>query len=280
MQKILFPTDFSKTAENAFLYALHFANAFNAEILILNSFELPVISSTNVGQPELLTEVYNTIELNGFENFKKQAPILRKLAEDFGYSNVNLTFQYEEGLLSSVIHVLLEKEPFDMIVMGTTGNYSLENKIFGSNTYHVLKNVTIPVLTVPSENKFTKILQFGFATTLKESDKKSLHDLIKLANALGAKISCLHVVDNNDVDYEPILDEWITEFAPLNVFFHTYEDDNLELAIYSFIDDYSIDVICVLTRQLNFLEKIFTTSLTKKLAYHSYVPVLAIKETN
>ena len=280
MKKILFPTDFSKTAENAFLYALNFAKVFNADILVLNSYELPVLSTTNVGQPELLTEVYNTIELNGFEEFKKQATLLRKLAEDSGYSNVNLTFHYEEGLLPSIIHLLLDKEPFDMIVMGTIGNYSLENKIFGSNTYHVIKNVSIPVLTVPAENEFTKIMQFGFATTLKESDKKRLYDLIDLANTLGAKVSCLHVVESDDLDYKPVLDEWISEFTPLNVPFHTYEDDNLELALYNFIDDHGIDVICVLTRQLNFLEKIFTTSLTKKLAYHSRIPVLVIKEAN
>ena len=66
MKKILFPTDFSETAQNAFLYALNLAHGLNAEILVLNSYEIPVISATNAGQPELLQEVYNTIELNGF----------------------------------------------------------------------------------------------------------------------------------------------------------------------------------------------------------------------
>lgn len=278
MKKILFPTDFSKTAENAFLYALNLAQGLNAEILVLNSYEIPVISATNAGQPELLQEVYNTIELNGFEYFKNQAPLLRKIAEDAGYHSINLSFQYEEGTVPFVINTILEKEVVDLIVMGTTGSSTIENKIFGSNTVHVLNNVTVPVLTVPSECEFTELKKIGFATSLKETDKASLHELIALAKPLNAKIECLHVVQDDDTAYEAVLNNWIAEFSPLNVHFHTYEGDDLEETIYDFIDTYEINLVCVVKRQLNFLEKLFTTSLTKKLAYHSYVPVLALRE--
>lgn len=278
MKKILFPTDFSKTAENAFLYALNLAQGLNAEILVLNSYEIPVISATNAGQPELLQEVYNTIELNGFEYFKNQAPLLRKIAEDAGYHSINLSFQYEEGTVPFVINTILEKEAVDLIVMGTTGSSTIENKIFGSNTVHVLNNVTVPVLTVPSECEFTELKKIGFATSLKETDKASLHELIALAKPLNAKIECLHVVQDDDTTYEAVLNNWIAEFSPLNVHFHTYEGYDLEETIYDFIDTYEINLVCVVKRQLNFLEKLFTTSLTKKLAYHSYVPVLALRE--
>jgi len=278
MKKILFPTDFSKTAENAFLYALNLAHGLNAEILVLNSYEIPVISATNAGQPELLQDVYNSIELNGFEYFKKQAPILRKIAEDAGYPSVNLKFQYEEGTVPYSINTVLEKETIDIIVMGTTGKSSIENKIFGSNTVHVLNNVNIPVLTIPSECEFSEVKKIGFTTSLKDSDKVALHELINLAKPLNAKIECLHVIADDNTMYEPILNEWITEFAPLNVHFHTYVSGNLEQTVYDFIDEYEINLVCVVKRQLNFIESLFSSSLTKKLAYHSYVPVLVLKE--
>lgn len=35
MKKILFPTDFSDTANNAFLYTLHLAKLYNAEVFII-----------------------------------------------------------------------------------------------------------------------------------------------------------------------------------------------------------------------------------------------------
>lgn len=286
MKKILFPTDFSKTAENAFLYALNIAKVCNADILVLNSYEMPVLSSSNAGQPELIQEVYNSIELNGFEFFKNQAPLLRKMAEDAGYGAINLSFQYEEGTVPFTINYILGKETIDLIVMGTTGDSSLENKIFGSNTVHVLNNVSVPVLTVPSESEYNDLNTIGFATSLTTSDKVSLHELIALAKPLNAKIECLHILEQDELVNEleqdelvneAVLNDWIEEFSAYNVHFHTYESDDTEQAIYDFIDDYNINMLCVVKRQLTFLQKIFKNSLTKKLAYHSYVPILVLR---
>src|SRR5690554_7583991 len=62
MSKILFPTDFSETATNAFVYALNLAQATDAEIFVLNCYEMPVLSTTSTGQPEMVQEVYNSID--------------------------------------------------------------------------------------------------------------------------------------------------------------------------------------------------------------------------
>jgi nucleotide-binding universal stress UspA family protein len=43
MKKILFPTDFSQTANNAFVYALQFAASMGAEIITLHVYELPQV---------------------------------------------------------------------------------------------------------------------------------------------------------------------------------------------------------------------------------------------
>lgn len=278
MKKILFPTDFSKTAENAFLYALGLASAFKAQLLVINSYEMPVVSATNAGQPELVQEVYNSIELSGFERFKAQAPTLRKIAEDAGYDNIDVKFMYEEGTVPYVINTILEKEQIDLIVMGTTGDSSVENKLFGSNTVHVINNVHVPVLTVPKESKSAELTKIGFATSLKSTEKTHLYKLIEIANMLNATVSCLHIVEEDEATNEQLLNEWITEFTPHNVRFHTYEADDFEQAVYDFIDDYNIKMFCVVKRQLNFIQKIFTSSLSKKLAYHSYTPLLVLRE--
>ena len=62
MKKILFPTDFSETANNAFIYAIHLAKSLEAELIVLHTFERPVISSLHGGRPELLEDVYTSIE--------------------------------------------------------------------------------------------------------------------------------------------------------------------------------------------------------------------------
>ena len=42
MKKIVFPTDFSEVATNAFRYALELAKQYHAEIILLHTYELPI----------------------------------------------------------------------------------------------------------------------------------------------------------------------------------------------------------------------------------------------
>ena len=280
MSKILFPTDFSETATNAFVYALNLAQATDAEIFVLNCFEMPVLSTTSTGQPEMVQEVYNSIELNHFDRFKEEVPSMRKIAEEQDLSNVKLTFIFEEGLLLSIIKKIISNEDIDFMVMGTSGASSFEKKLLGSNTVNIMNNINIPILCIPNEAKFyrSEIRTIGFATMLKDSDKKGIYTIAKIAGKLGAKFKCLHILRDEKSDYEDTLNSWVAEFAPLGVTFHTVLNRDLEQSVFFFIDEYNVDVMCIIKRQMNFFEKLFSSSLSKKLAYHSYVPVFVLRE--
>ena len=45
MKRILFPTDFSESATNAFVHALEFAHRVEGELILLHAFDLPVFDS-------------------------------------------------------------------------------------------------------------------------------------------------------------------------------------------------------------------------------------------
>jgi len=278
MKKILFPTDFSETANNAFIYALNLAASINAEIYVLHTYEMPVLSTTSSGQPELLQNVYNSIELNHFDLYKAEVPKLRKLAEDIGKENINLTFLFEEGIMLTILKKIIKEETIDFIVMGTNGKSGIEKKLLGSNTVHVIEHIDIPILSVPKSAKFKRLNNFGFATMLRETDKPGLQQIIKIATALKTDVSVLHVLRQEDPKIMDLLALWKKEFNADNVTFHTVLNKNLEESVFFFIDDQLIDVMCIVKRQLNFFEKFFTSSLSKQLAYHADVPVLVLKE--
>lgn len=280
MSKILFPTDFSETATNAFVYALNLAKATDSEVFVLNCYEMPVLSTTSTGQPEMVQEVYNSIELNHFDRFKEQVPSMRKLAEANGLSDVKLTFLFEEGLLLGIMRKIIKEEEIDFIVMGTSGANTFEKRLLGSNTVNIMNNIHIPILCVPNEARFYKsdIRTIGFATMLRNSDKKGIYTIAKIADKLGAKFKCLHVLRDEKATYEETLNSWVAEFAPLGVTFHTVLNKDLEQSVFYFIDEYNIDVMCIVKRQMNFFENLFSSSLSKKLAYHSYVPVFVLRE--
>ena len=278
MKKILFPTDFSETANNAFIYALNLADSINAEIYLLHTYEMPVLSTTSSGQPELLQNVYNSIELNHFDLYKAEVPKLRKIAEDIGKEKINLTFLFEEGIMLTILKKIIKEETIDFIVMGTNGKSGIEKKLLGSNTVHVIEHIDIPILSVPNSAKFKRLNNFGFATMLRETDKPGLQQIIKIATGLKTDVSVLHVLRQEDPKIMDLLELWKKEFNEENVTFHTVLNKNLEESVFFFIDDQLIDVMCIVKRQLNFFEKFFTSSLSKQLAYHADVPVLVLKE--
>lgn len=279
MKNILFPTDFSPTSENAFVYALHLANQLNAKLTVFHHFEMPVISSSHAGTPELMGSVYETIELNHFEEFKKEVENLRAIAEEKGLSQVEMSFVLEEGLFVSNVEYLVEKESIDLIVMGTNGANNLEKKILGTNAVRVLENVKIPVLSIPTEANFQKIEKIGFATSLKESNKEYLRQIISLARAIGAKVEVLHVVKKEeDTTFDAILNPWIEEFGLQGVAFQTAVSQDIESGLFYLIDNYDIDVLVTVKRKMNFLEKLFKYSVSNELNTHSYVPVFTFKE--
>src|SRR5436190_22459853 len=91
MQKILFPTDFSKASLNAFTYALHLAKNIGAEIVVLHVYELPIIDTNYVDTPVYLTQIYESIDLSNFENFRGQIPLLRSIAETHGLEDIKIS---------------------------------------------------------------------------------------------------------------------------------------------------------------------------------------------
>lgn len=278
MKKILFPTDFSETANNAFVYALKLAKSIDAEIYVLNTYEMPVISTTSTGQPELVQTVYNSIELNNFDNYKKQVPKLRAIANDSDCDDIKLTFIFEEGIMLTILKKIINSENIDFIVMGTNGNSGFEKKLLGSNTVHVMENISIPILSVPRKAVFKRLNNFGFATMLRDSDKAGLHQIIKIGASLNAEVKVLHVLRKENQETMQTLDLWKQEFNSPHVTFHTVLNEKLEESVFFFIDDQLIDVMCIVKRQLNFFEKLFTTSLSKQMSYHADVPVLVLKE--
>ena len=239
---------------------------------------MPIISTTSGGQPELIQGVYESIELNNFERYKNEGPILRKVAAEYGLEDVKLTFIFEEGLLLMNMKRIIKDEAIDFVVMGTNGNHSLEKKLLGSNTVNVINSIDIPILSVPAKAKFRSLFSFGFATMLNESDKVGIDRIIRIATAINAEVKLLHVLRKENREIVDVIKKWKEYFNNDKVKIYTVLNPNLEESVFYFIDEHLIDVMCIVKRQLNFFERLFTSSLSKQLSYHSDVPVLILPQ--
>jgi nucleotide-binding universal stress UspA family protein len=276
MKKILFPTDFSETSNNAFVYVLEMAKDFDAEVIVLHVYNLPPVSYE--GYPIYVAEVFDTIELGKFENMKDQIPYLRKIAEDHQLDNIKMNHVLEEGDLVSVINRIVKKEEIDLIVMGTEGASGLKETFLGSNTGSVIESVPITLLSVPNKVKFSAIKKIAFTTRFRAKDHKALLQVIDFANRVNAKVKCLYVRTNNSDINENQIDKWREDFKNDPVEFIIIPDNDVEGTIFEFIDNEKIDILAMLTYKHGFFQNLFRTSFTKKLSYHSEIPILVFHE--
>lgn len=276
MKKILFPTDFSETANNAFVYALEMAKCIDAEVIVLHVYDLPTVSYGEI--PVTISEVYDSIELNNFENFKDQIPHLRKIAEQHQLGGVKMSHVLRHGDLVRIMKEMCHEDSIDMVVMGTNGASGLQEMFLGSNTGNAIVNIPVTVLSVPHQAKFERLKYFGFTTKFNDTDRMALHKVIAIAKRFNAKVKCLTVRTHGFNVTEEGMEYWKSEFKNEPVEFFLIPHDDVKETILDFVENQNINILAMVTHKRNFFEELFTHSLTQKLSYHMETPILAFHE--
>jgi nucleotide-binding universal stress UspA family protein len=276
MKKILFPTDFSEVANNAFIHALEFAKLVNGELILLHTFDLPIVDNQFI--PENYYTIFDSIQLAQFDMFKEEIPKLREIAKKRNLDHIKLSHKLMDGDLIYAIKNAVTDEKIDFIVMGTSGAAGWESFFVGSNTGAVVTTVDVPVLSVPIEAKFAKIETIGFTTRFREKDKAALRQVVKIAKKTHAIVKCLYVKTNKSDVTDATINDWKTEFENEPVKFSIVMSDHVKETILDFVSHKSIDILAMITHKRNFFSELFNPSLTQKLANISIVPVLAMHE--
>ena len=276
MKKILFPTDFSNVSNNAFIYALKLADSINAEIITMHVYNLPQANYVNVS--EYLHEIYDVTELSAFENYKDEVPVLRHIAEKNNLERVKISHVLILGDLIEEIQKITKYENIDIIVMGTKGATGLKETFLGTIATKVMNDVKAVVLAIPERCKYEPVKNLLFITEYQPDDVHSFLKVKTLSKVFQAHIDCLHVVpehrknqNNNRKDWEELIENH-------NIKLHTVTGNDVEGVILNFIDSHKINMIAMRVHHRNFFEKIFEISLSKKLAFHINIPILAIHE--
>lgn len=277
MKKILFPTDFSDSATNAFVHALEFAKIVNAELILLHTFEIPVYDSQFF--PENYATIYNSIELAKFEMFKDEIPKLRTIAIERNLEDIVIKHRLMDGDLIYNLKNAVEDDHIDFVIMGTSGISDWTKFFLGSNTSSVISEVKVPVLCIPADAKFKKIKTIGFTTRYREKDKVELRKVLNIAKKTNAKVKSLYVKTSGSDVSDVTIKEWEKEFANENVEFLVLPSDEVKETILDFILYKDIDILTTITHKRSFFESLFESSFTKKIAKEVSVPVLVMHET-
>lgn len=277
MKKILLPIDFSETSENAFVYALEMAKLFKAKLVLLHTFDLPIIDSQAV--PINYAVIYESIELTNFEHFKQVMPKLHAIAEERNLNAIEMSHILMDGDLVNNIKKVIAQEQIDFVVMGTDGASGWLDSFIGTNTGSVITHVSVPVLSVPAGAKFEKIETIAFTTRFRRKDIEALVKVLQFAKRIRAQVKCLYVKTAASDVSEETMKRWLSHFEDeLNLKFFIIPSEDVKQTIEDFLIDQEIDLLAMLTYKRNFFEKLFTSTTTQKLSYYLDTPILAFHE--
>lgn len=275
MKRILLPTDFSEVANNAFVHALEFAKLFKSEIVLLHSFELPVLDTQYF--PENYAVIFDSIELSKFDKFKEEIPKLRKLTEEHDAHHIKLSHRLKEGGLAYTIKNSIKDDEIDFLVMGTSGASGWTEFFVGSNTSSISVELDIPVLCVPKDAVIKKIKNICFTTRFREKDLNALENTVKIAKKANARISCLYIKTSESDVKNTTIEDWKTKFKNDPVDFFIIENEDIEGTILEFIEKNKVTILAMLVYKRNFFTKLLSPSIAQKFSNHLKIPVLVLR---
>ncbi len=141
LQRIIVPTDFSSSAENAFGFALDLAEAFDARIHLVHVYRL--------GYTDLGSSVQLPVE--HVDQLRAHARAeLDRWVERASERNIPAEADLMSGDPAQAISSLARSDHADLIVMGTRGLAGLKHLLLGSVAERTLRFSPCPVLTIPS----------------------------------------------------------------------------------------------------------------------------------
>ena len=277
MKKILIPTDFSATAKNAAFYAFKLAEQLKIEEVVLyHAYEAPV----NI-DPMVPTVVMPDIDVLK-ESSEHALAHFKSVVAPFCASSVTVNTLARYDHLASGLDEICSETGADLIVMGITGGNMLEEKIIGSNVLNVAKNGTIPVIIVPPKAIFTRIEEVMLVCDFnKVVETTPVQPIKQILDATGSRLFVLHVDKENqhwspDTPFESLmLDTLLQGYNPQYLF---ENNSNFIEAVNISALEKMVDLIITVPKKHGLFEGLFHASMTKKLAYHSHVPIMVIHE--
>lgn len=287
MKSILLLTDFSEDSFRAAEYGCEMARLLGAEqIIVYHAYQTiaPItdipLSTTDIppsaGIP--VSSVEDNLKLH-HEKMEMLAALHERLKAMTG-DETRFRIVANDGYLPEGINQLCQEEGVELIVMGVSGKSGFERTIFGSTTARMLEDSEFPLLIVPPEVVTGKgVKSVVFAATMKNTSDLPMLRLYAFLDAFRPSLAVVNVETPAEQEkFSPQMKETIAslqnrldKYQP--AFYYVDGDDVVE-SLLIFAADHKASMIIGVPEKHGFLS--FHKSISKKLAYNSKIPFLAL----
>lgn len=278
MITILFPTDFSKNAIHASLYAGMIARGMNAHLILLNVYSIP-----------MATEYQIPYDVDGFLKISQEAAeenlkvFAKELINATGISHNKISQITDYGQTSDSIVKIAKSENVDLIMMGTKGVSNMLDKWLGTNAQNVLESASCPVWVIPDNAPLNYPKIFMYAADFKEDDILATHKVLEIAKPLGATCKVIHIHDYYEAITNLIVKAKVTE---LNLEFedeeqvsiHNINREEVYEGLKTYVRKHKPDVLALAVYHKSFLSKIFEKSISEHFVQEGNIPLLTFRK--
>ena len=277
MKTILFPTDFSKNAAHASRYTGMVAKLFDANIVLLHVYHIPMVPAYNTS-----FEVKDTIVQNENDIKEELQTFATELMKNSNLANERIIQKIEYGFASEKTVEIADSMNVDLIVMGTKGASDMLDKWLGTHAQDVIKNAKCPVLTIPNDVPIDYPQRILYAADFKDDEIHAVQKVLDFAKFLGATCKVMHVHEGFEPNIGHIVEETIKDlenkFKDEDVTVQQFHRDDTIEGIETYIKTYAPDILAMAIHEKSFLDNIFNTSVTQHFIQEAKIPMLTFKK--
>lgn len=270
--KILILTDFSDLSRIAINYGLKMSGKLDADYTILNVVRLDGVPKSHLKLKQIERSLFKIAEEEGAKLVKEFTSQIK------GKSTVEFK-AIKSHTVADTVRRFAETNNVNLIIMGSRGASKLKKAVLGGTTVSVIDVCNAPVLAIPEKAEFTNFKNVVYASDMKNVQKE-LDTIIPFARIFDSTIHMVHVVEAIDKNVDAKREEVkrMVDKANYNkIGLEIIIDDDVPVAIDTYIKEKKGDLLTTFTHELNLFEKIFARSVTRKLAYQGNIPLLAFK---
>lgn len=279
IQHILVPVDFSEVAENALSYAIQFAQEVGAKKLhMLHAYHLPSTVSF-AAYPYDNPYVDEMLDIKSIEE-EVRNDLQNLESRLLHHAKIPYELHMEYGYPSEVINKVVEQHNIDLVIMGSRGKNTLA-KFLGTTTVDIMTQCSCPVLAIPQEARFSHIRQIIFAADYKKVKQPNAFEMLTaIARIFNAEIEVLHIDTQSKMTTEGINVGSAIERSLGNIPYHfrNVKADNVNQGIQNYIEKHKADILAMMPRQHSFLDRLWHSSKTQKMLFHTHIPLLAFHD--
>lgn len=272
VERILVPTDYSENADKALLMAAGLAREFKAQLMIVHAFHMPFADEHM--PPDM---VKNLLEAQRVKAEGDIATYAQKHGVDL--ADIQVEFRAIMGFAAETIIDIARMYHADLIVLGTQGANSLEDRLFGTVTWNIIKQSDIPVIALPDIQHQVQFKNIMIPFEGTEQDYAIISYLLGFAEKYDAAVHAVHFMQDNNTYNKSLIEKLQSGFRRQieaeRLQLHFLAEKNVTEGIKKFAARNAIDMIGMVTHNHGLFSTIFHMSVTRNIALYSQIPLLA-----